>query len=321
MERYYAIKEIDDIIIVNFDCLYDRTCTIRAVDQLIYLLHKQGKNKRFLFISEDGANINLTSARYIIENIRDCFNLDQTSCAVACREDLNISGVTVINSPSIPYWCRVLYPYIKNISIPQESFNKKFAVWFHRGSFYRLEIAKHLYENYKDTSYISYQESGMIVDQNLSSYFTTNLWAKNNTPIVYDQLFPNRVFDFNLIVGENRKPYNDYFLEIVAETDILTTDWITEKTVKNLYIGKPFILMGGHNSLEKIRSFGFRTFSPWINETYDREPNIYLRLEAIKQEIDRLGRMNLTDLSKMYLEMMPIFQHNRTEYAKYINSW
>jgi hypothetical protein len=319
-DRYCTIKEIDDVVVVNFDCVYDRECSIRAVDQLVYLLHKQGKNKRFLFLSEDGASINLTNARQIIENIRDCFHLDKTTCAVVCREELDIDGVTVINNPSIPYWCRVLYHYIKNIPISPGPFNKKFAVWFNRGTFYRLEIAKHLYENYKDTSYISYQESGMLVDRNLADYFPNRSWALEHTPIIYDQVFPNREYNFDLIVGSQRKPYADYFLEIVAETDILSTDWLTEKTVKNLYIGKPFILLSGPGGLEKLHQLGFKTFSPWINETYDLEPNVYLRLEMIKQEIDRLASMSLDQLLTLHTELLPIFEHNRVEYEKYINS-
>ena len=61
------------------------------------------------------------------------------------------------------------------------------------------------------------------------------VWAQDNTPIIYDQLFPNRVYDYDMIVGSSRKPYDDYFLEIVVETDCITTEWVTEKTIKNLY--------------------------------------------------------------------------------------
>jgi hypothetical protein len=320
-DRYQPIQLVQDVVIVNFDCLYEREGSIRASDQLIYLCHKFGENKRFLFLTEDGALLQQSGAIEIIKNIIDCFKLNKNTCAVICREDFELENATVINYESIPYWCRVLYTHIKNIDIHQGPFTKKFACWFNRGSFFRLELARHLFENYNEDSYVSYQEQGVVLDRTIKSNFDDNIiWANKHTPIVYDQLFPNRVFDFDLIVGEKRKPYKEYFIEIVAETDILTTNWITEKTVKNLYIGKPFILMGGQGSLDKLQKFGFKSFSPWINETYDREPNIYLRLEAIKQEIDRLGRMNLTDLSKMYLEMMPIFQHNRTEYAKYINS-
>ena len=310
-DRFQPVIIIDDVIVVNFDCLYDRECSIQGTDQLLYVLHQQGFGYRFLFISEDGANINLSGAQKIIENIRDCFHLNENTCAVICREDLKIDNVCVVNNSSVPYWCRVTSRHLQDISIPIGKFNKKFAVWFHRGTFYRLELAKYLYEHYKDSSFISYQEKGILLNKNLSKYFSDVDWANNHTPIIYDQVFPNRVFDFKLILGAERKQYDRYFLEIIAETDILSSDWITEKTIKNLYIGKPFLLFGGAGSLQKLHSFGFKTFSPWIDESYDKESNIYLRLQAIKSEIDRLGAMSLDHLEKLQLEMMPIFTHNR----------
>jgi hypothetical protein len=193
-------------------------------------------------------------------------------------------------------------------------------VWFHRGTVFCLAIAKHLYEKYRDDSFISYQESGVIADRKMAEYFQEEQkWAKTHAPIVYDQLFPNRMFDYDMIVGAGRKPYAEYFMEIVVETDVLTADWITEKTVKNLYIGKPFIVMSGAGTLERLRSRGFKTFSPWINETYDTVANIHDRLELIKQEIDKLAKLSYNELTEIQTEMMPIFEHNRKTYENYTN--
>ena len=317
-ERYTAISDIDDVLIINFDCLYDRGCGIRGADQLIYLAHKLGQGKRFLFLSEDGALIQQSGAAEIIKNIIQCFNLDKDTCAIVCREDLTISNITVINNEAVPYWCKVVYPHIKDISIPTGPFIKKFAIWFNRGTFTRLDIARHLFENYSDNSFISYQEQGILADGKLKEYFSDNInWASHHTPVVYDEIFPDRRFNFELIVGASRKPYADYFIEIVAETDTLTTNWITEKTVKNLYIGKPFIIMGASEILAKIRSFGFQTFSPWVDESYDTITNNYQRLEAIKREIDRLAG---TDVNQLHQQLLPILEHNRETYGKYINS-
>lgn len=319
-DRYVTIKEIDNVLIINFDCIYERTCGLRGVDQTLYLAHKLGHDKRFIFLSEDGAVLKQSGAIEFIKNIIECFNLNKDTCLIVSREDLSLENSSFVKYEAIPYWCRTLYPYVKNISIPTGPFSKKFSCWFHRGTFYRLQLAKHLYNNYKDESLISYQEPGVIVDRKLREYFKDHLdWAENHTPIIFDQLFPNRIFNLDLVVG-NRKPYNEYFIEIVAETDILTTNWITEKTVKNLYIGKPFLLMCGYKSLEKIRNFGFRTFSPWIDETYDTEPNIYLRLEAIKREIDRLATIPIQQLTVMHKEILPILEHNRNIYETHINS-
>jgi len=319
LDRFNTITVIDDVVVINFDCIYDRECAIRGTDQLLYQAHKLGTGKRFLFLSEDGANLAQSGAVAVITNIINCFGLNHDTCAVVCREYLNIPNVAVIVKESIDYWCRVLYPTIKDIPISPGPFAKKFAVWFHRGTFYRLDLARHLFENHFDSSYISYQESGVITDRKMAEYFTDDIaWAKNHTPIIYDQLFPDRVYDFDMIVGAGRKPYLEYFMEIVAETDILSTNWITEKTIKNLYIGKPFIVMGGAGTLERLRSRGFKTFSPWVNETYDTIANIHGRLTAIKQEIDRLATV---DLNQLYKELLPTLEYNREVYGEHINSW
>jgi hypothetical protein len=311
-DRYFTIQELEDVVVINFDCMYDRECSIRGADQLLYLAHKLGTGKRFLFLSEDGANIHLSGALSIITNIIDCFKLTNESCALVCREEIEIPNCTTINNSSIPYWCRTLYCTIKSINIPSGPFDKKFAAWFNRGTFYRAILAKHLYENYKNDSYISYQESGTITDRKLKEYFDT--WSDSNTPIIYDQIWPNRVYTHEMIVGATRKPYENYFLEVVAETDILSTNWITEKTVKNLYIGKPFLLFGGVGSLQKLQSYGFKTFNPWFDESYDTIANLYDRLEAIKCEIDRISTL---DVNKLYQKMIPVLEHNKQIFLKH----
>jgi hypothetical protein len=52
LDRYFPIQELEDVIVVNFDCLYERECGIRGADQLIYLAHKLGKNKRFCLLAK-----------------------------------------------------------------------------------------------------------------------------------------------------------------------------------------------------------------------------------------------------------------------------
>jgi hypothetical protein len=308
----------DDIIVINFIMFFERDYSVSGTDQLIYQLHKIGQNKNFIFLFDDGANIAMTNALPIISNIVKTFNLTKDSCAVICRHDITIPNVTVIVEESINLWIKLLYPIIKDIPIPIGPFDKKFAVWFNRGTFYRLIIVKHLYTCYKEISYISYQEPGMISQKRFDEFFQDEInWARENTPIMYDQGFPNRVYNHEMIVGSSRKPYDNYFLEIVVETDCITTEWITEKTIKNLYIGKPFIIMGASGILDKLKRFGFKTFSPWIDESYDDIENNYLRLEAIKQEIDQLSKIDINDL---YQKLLPILNHNRETYVKYINS-
>jgi len=317
-ERYKPIWQIDDILVVNFDCLYEREYSIRAMDQLLYQLHKQGRDKRFLFISEDGANIELTGAIHVIKNIIELFNLNSDSCGLVCREKLTIPNCKVLCLYAVPKWCKTVHQYGQDIvkELPTPPFDKKFAVWFHRGTFFRCELAKYLKENYNDDSYISYQEPGVIVDKAMQDYFEKDIsWAESNTPIVYDKLFENRIYNYNDIIGP-RHPYNNYFLEIVAETNILTPDWITEKTVKNLWFGKAFIVYGAPGTLKVLHQHGFQTFSPYIDEHYDEEPNTYKRLEMIKREIDRISHL---DINQLFEKIKPILIYNRKMYEAHLS--
>jgi hypothetical protein len=314
-DRDFPIIEKYDVIIINFDHVFDRDCVLRGTDQLIYQAHKVGHGKRFIFLSEDGSLLKLSGALEIINNIINCFGLTTETCAVISREELHIDNATTINFDSIPYWCATLYKTIKDIEISSTGFTKKFAAWYHRGTFFRLIIARYLQQNYINDSFVSYQEAGVLIDRNLTRYFEDEInWASQYTPIVYDQLFPLRVYNFDMIVGSTRKPYSQYFLEIVCETDILSTSWITEKTIKNLYIGKPFIVFSGPDTLSKLKHNGFLTFSPWIDESYDSIYNTYDRLEAIKREIDRIAAMPYEQINQMHQEMMPIYYHNREIY-------
>jgi len=318
-DRNHAFMIIDDVVVVNFDSIYVRECSLRGPDQLLYLLHQTGQGRRFLFLSEDGAILRYCGAIPIIENVINCFNLNKDTCYVMCREYIKIPNATVINNNFLYYWCNTIWQTVKDIELQQGQLSKKFAVWFNRGTFYRLQLMQHLYKFYKDDSFISYQESGMLVEKKLEEYFTESLdWANQHTPVIYDKLFENRVYNYEDIVGISRKPYEEYFVEIVGESHIIDNAWITEKTVKNLYIGKPFLVYSGPYSLELLRKNGFKTFSPWIDESYDTIVNSYERLEAIKKEIDRLANLTYEELNDLQKEMMPVLVHNRENFLKFI---
>jgi len=318
-DRLVPILEIEDVVIVNPSTIFERNYSLMGVDQMIYQAHKIGAGKRFIFMFEDGANTTLSGGVELVKNIVKTFNLTPDKCVMFCRDDLEeeLPEVQLIKQDSVHMWINTLWPVLNQIQLPQGNFSKKFAVWFNRGTFYRLHITRHLYTQYKDDSYISYQEQGMLVDRKFEKYFAEDIaWANDNTPIIYDQMFPMRAYDHEMIVGSSRKPYDDYFMEIVVETDCVSNTWLTEKTVKNLYIGKPFITMSGPRSLEHLHTLGFKTFSPWIDESYDLIDNNYLRLVAVKQEIDKIAKLSYSEINQMYQEMLPTLEYNRQLYTR-----
>jgi hypothetical protein len=108
---------------------------------------------------------------------------------------------------------------------------------------------------------------------------------------------------------------NDYQqtnIEVVLET--LFDDQrlqLTEKVLRPIACGQPFMLAATHGSLEYLRSYGFETFSPWIDETYDTIENPVDRLEAIVQEMRRIASLGADEKTSMYAGIREIAARNK----------
>lgn len=89
---------------------------------------------------------------------------------------------------------------------------------------------------------------------------------------------------------------------------------ITEKIWRNIPYKKPFIVVGHKNTLSHLRSLGYKTFHPYIDETYDSLHDDY-RVKAAMNEVVKL--INFTD--KEWINFMhnitPILEHNISNYS------
>lgn len=115
-------------------------------------------------------------------------------------------------------------------------------------------------------------------------------------------------------VGANRKDlYLDSYFHIVSETQFNScpVPFFSEKTWRPMINLQPFIYLGNYKALEHIKKLGFKTFDKWIDESYDNELDPYNRFQLIRKEIERLNRMELEELHKMYYEMTDILIHNQ----------
>lgn len=86
---------------------------------------------------------------------------------------------------------------------------------------------------------------------------------------------------------------------------------LTEKTFKPIANFMPFLVFGSYKTLELLQELGFKTFSPWIDESYDNEQDEVIRFQKISAEITRLCSMPLEELHKWYWEMEDILVYNR----------
>jgi nucleoside-diphosphate-sugar epimerase len=86
---------------------------------------------------------------------------------------------------------------------------------------------------------------------------------------------------------------------------------ITEKTNKPIACGKPFIAFSTAHFLEDFRSLGFKTFSPYINESYDLEEDNHKRLAMIVAEIKRISELPKDQYDELLFDCRLIAAKNR----------
>jgi hypothetical protein len=78
-------------------------------------------------------------------------------------------------------------------------------------------------------------------------------------------------------------------VSIVLETEFDTARiHLTEKILRAIACGHPFILAAAPGSLKYLRDYGFETFAPYIDESYDNEVNSGRRLEMIVKSMKSL---------------------------------
>ena len=85
---------------------------------------------------------------------------------------------------------------------------------------------------------------------------------------------------------------------------------LTEKIFKPIVSKRPFILVAAPGNLAYLKSYGFRTFDQWIDESYDLEPDNYVRIEKITAEIARLCALDRRALEQMHSEMQEVLEFN-----------
>ena len=93
---------------------------------------------------------------------------------------------------------------------------------------------------------------------------------------------------------------------------------LTEKVFKPIVNFQPFLFIAYPGALELLRSLGFKTFSPLIDESYDNESDEIKRLGMIYAELNRICSMSKEEIHAWYWSMEEILIHN---YTHFLNIW
>jgi len=168
----------------------------------------------------------------------------------------------------------------------------------------------------------------LIVQQNLTKDCVISTQYINNQGVhLKDYQAKDSQFTFDADAIVNSVPDNtasssssaDYDVDnisstrvsVVLETVVDSTKiHLTEKILRPIACAHPFVLAAGPGALKYLRSYGFKTFDKFWDESYDEETDTLLRLQKIITTMKQIQNLSLDEWQKIKC----IAEHNQRHF-------
>ena len=216
------------------------------------------------------------------------------------------------------YWSHAVialdwYRYAQHVS-QQKNVNQTFLIYNRAWAGtreYRLKFTELLIENnlidHCRTSLNAVEPELNI--HYLSHKFDNPVWRPSGQ--IEDYLQPTSATsdssaDFDI------EDYNSTDIEVVLET--LFDDsrlHLTEKSLRPIALGQPFILMSTHGSLQYLKDYGFQTFESIIDESYDQIENPVDRMQAVVKLMCKIASWSKSERIEKMSQLQVIADYNR----------
>lgn len=171
----------------------------------------------------------------------------------------------------------------------------------------------------------------MLIDHDLHSHCQMGFAATDAGVDYRNHLYHNTAFGIdrddleqyfvaNHAPSESSADYvsQDYVstgIEVVLETLFDDSRWhLTEKSLRPIACGQPFILAATPGSLEYLRSYGFQTFAGIIDESYDQESDPVKRLEKIIKLMQDIAALPTHEKYSLWTHLQVRADHNRRRF-------
>ena len=111
--------------------------------------------------------------------------------------------------------------------------------------------------------------------------------------------------------------YENSIVSVVNETTFYHGEhpnesrFLSEKIFKPIAVGHPFIFLTVPKSLEVLRSLGYKTFHPYIDESYDNEFDNNTRMKMVLKEVERISNFTDEEVREFINKVKPICAHNQ----------
>ena len=104
--------------------------------------------------------------------------------------------------------------------------------------------------------------------------------------------------------------WQQHFLNVVTETVVHTDVFISEKTIKPIAGGRPFIILGDDTIYQKLQTWGIDTFDDLFGTGYNLQW-YEQRADWIREVLSNLIHPPPPDLQKLYKSLIPRLKNNQ----------
>ena len=314
-EQAVTVTEQEIFIRAEYFCCDNNTCDHKDILADIFITCYSGQLIRIR--ANDGENLIATGLLTLIYEFTQILDIDPMKITIETHD-------TKLTQP-------FNFKYLPlGIFLGANKFIPKFLRSLEHAQFVGLVVGRFTLDRLR----LAYELDRAFANDNYM-IFQGNYWPdqKNFTELYKSELdwFQNKKFNQDIktttAVGsvgfqqayENYPNcWNQYQIEVVAETNAVSSFWFTEKTAKCLATGKPFVLLNGNNSLLRLQEMGFETFNSVIDENYDQNYMPAQRTGAIVNSLKEL--YNSPNKSEKIAEMYRIAERNQEHYKKYVTS-
>jgi len=216
------------------------------------------------------------------------------------------------------------HKYLPNLVAPEDRELRKTYITFNRLTsnkrVYRSLLINELYKhNLLEHGHVSYSkdcpDGGNFADNlrasTLDSRLVEEAVANINTLPELRIDFANQHIPNQSMLLTPMPELMESFVFLVTETCFFESKThLTEKIFKPIALRMPFLLLGCAHNLEYLRSYGFKTFGDYWDESYDSIEDPVLRLQAVTKILKDLSALTPAQQKDLLTSMIPILEHN-----------
>jgi hypothetical protein len=219
------------------------------------------------------------------------------------------------------YWSHAVialdwFRYANSVEIKPNLVQKHFLIYNRAWAGtreYRLKFTELLQKN---NLVSKCQSSFNPIDPEHNVHYTDHAFKNINFKSDIDvNTFPTTSANATSSADFTIEDYANTQFEVVLET-LFDDDRIqlTEKILRPIACGHPFLLASTPGSLEYLRSYGFKTFDGIINESYDAEQDPVKRLTLIVDSMKCITDWTAEETAVNWNKIKEITEHNKRHF-------